>query len=136
MGRRTNQHASGVAALRKIGICSDKKLLQNIDFRPVDMNNIDRDLDGSFDFCWSICALEHLGSIKKGFDFIENSLRTLRPGGVAVHTMEFTFDPGPTRDNIRTVLFTQAKIVEFAEKLRRKGFTVADLDFSAGRRTS
>ena len=128
----TNQHASSVAALRKINICSDEKLLQNIDFRPLDMNNIDRDLDGSFDFCWSICALEHLGSIKKGFDFIENSLRTLRPGGVAVHTMEFTFDPGPARDNHPSVLFTQAKIVEFAEKLSRQGYTVADLDFSPG----
>ena len=66
----TNQHASSVAALRQINICPDEKLLQNIDFRPVDMNNIDRDLDGSFDFCWSTCALEHLGSIKNGFDFI------------------------------------------------------------------
>ena len=128
----TNQHTSSVAALRKINICSDEKLLQNIDFRPVDMNNIDRDLDSSFDFCWSICALEHLGSIKKGFNFIENSLRTLRPGGVAVHTMEFTFDTGPERDNHPSVLFTQAKISEFTEKLRRQGFTVADLDFSPG----
>lgn len=96
------------------------------------MNDIDRDLDGGFDFCWSLCALEHLGSIDKGFDFIRNSLRTLKPGGVAVHTTEFTFDPGPVRDNNPCVLFTKDRLVEFAERLRREGFTVAEFDFSPG----
>ena len=113
-------------------ICPEEKLLQNIDFKTLDMNNIDRDLDRSFDFCWSACALEHLGSIENGFKFIRNSLRTLKPCGVAVHTTEFTFDGGPTRDNNATVLFTKDKIVDFAERLRRDGFTVAELDFSAG----
>jgi len=28
------------------------------------------DLTG-FDFCWSICALEHLGTIAQGLDFIK-----------------------------------------------------------------
>ncbi len=127
-----NQHASQVADLLRHDLCPDPLLLKNIAFRPVDMNDIDRDLDGSFDFCWSICALEHLGSIQKGFDFIENSLRTLRPGGVAVHTTEFTFDAGPARDNVGTVLFTKEMMIEFADKLRSKGFEVADFDFSPG----
>ncbi len=126
------QHASSVEALRKRAICPDEKRLETIEFRPLDMNDIDRDLDGGFDFCWSLCALEHLGSIDKGFDFIRNSLRTLKPGGVAVHTTEFTFDPGPVRDNNPCVLFTKDRLVEFAERLRREGFTVAEFDFSPG----
>ncbi len=128
----TNQHAASVEALRNRNICPDDKLLENIDFRPLDMNNIDRDLDGLFDFCWSTCALEHLGSMEKGLSFIRNSLRTLRPGGVAVHTTEFTFDPGPIRDNNATVLFTKDKMLEFVEKLRLEGFSVSELDFSPG----
>ena len=52
------------------------------------MNAIPTDLSG-YDFCWSACALEHLGSIRLALDFIRNSLETLRPRGIAVHTTEF-----------------------------------------------
>ena len=128
----TNQHASSVAAVLNRKVCPDEELLQNVVFRSVDMNDIDRDLDGMFDFCWSTCALEHLGSVEKGFDFIENSLRTLKPGGVAVHTTAFTFDSGPLRDNVRNVLYNKEKIIEFVEKLQGNGFSVAQLDFSPG----
>ena len=43
----------------------------------------------SFEFTWSSCALEHLGSLRAGLDFIVESMRCLRPGGIAVHTTEF-----------------------------------------------
>jgi SAM-dependent methyltransferase len=69
--------------------------------RDVDMRAIPDDLRG-FDFIWSSSSLEHLGSIKAGLEFLETSLRCLRPGGVAVHTTEFnvesnnaTLDHGP-----------------------------------------
>ena len=55
------------------------------------MNAVPGDLRG-FDVCWSACALEHLGSIERGLSFIEQSLNTLRPGGLAVHTTEFNLD--------------------------------------------
>ncbi len=62
----------------------------NIEHRFVDMNAIPDDLR-DFDFCWSMCAFEHLGTIARGLDFVENSIATLKPGGVAVHTTEFSF---------------------------------------------
>src|SRR5690606_19636013 len=58
------------------------------ELRYVDMNAIDNDISG-YDFCWSICAYEHLGSIKKGQDFVVNAMKVLKPGGIAVHTTEF-----------------------------------------------
>ncbi len=61
---------------------------RNVSFRPVDMNAIPSDLN-DFDFCWSACAFEHLGSIRQGLDFLHNSLAPLRAGGIAVHTTEF-----------------------------------------------
>lgn len=129
---RENQHSSGVNTLRLRNICPDDELLNNISFRPVDMNNIDTDLKGRFDFCWSACALEHLGSIDKGLQFIRNSLETLRTGGVAVHTTEFTFDTETAHQVWPTVLYTKDHLVGFVEGLRREGFTVAELDLSSG----
>lgn len=102
--------------------------------REVDMNAIPADLAG-FDFCWSICALEHLGSIAKGLAFIEASLSTLRPGGVAVHTLEFNVEnDGPTIDNWITVLFQQRHLEALATRLRDQGHRVEELDFDTGSR--
>jgi 2-polyprenyl-3-methyl-5-hydroxy-6-metoxy-1,4-benzoquinol methylase len=129
---KTNQHSSEVSALRWRNICPDDDLLNNISFRSVDMNNIDADLSGKFDFCWSACSLEHLGSISKGLQFIRNSLDTLRSGGVAVHTTEFTFDTETAHQVWQTVPYTKDHLVEFADRLRREGFTVAELDLSSG----
>jgi len=61
-----------------------------VEFQPVDMNFIPEHLEG-YDFCWSICAFEHLGSIERGLVFVERAMRVLKPGGLAIHTTEFNF---------------------------------------------
>ncbi len=98
----------------------------------VDMNDIPA-FEEKFDFCWSICALEHLGSIANGLAFIENSLRVLKPGGIAVHTTEFncladrhTIDRGPT------VLFQRAHFEELARRLAASGHRLLGPDFDVG----
>ena len=53
------------------------------------MNKIPIKYYNKFDFVWSNCALEHLGSMNHGVEFIFSSLKCLRSGGVAVHTTEF-----------------------------------------------
>ena len=69
--------------------CSEN-LLAQLNYSDVDMNAIpDRLLQGQYDFVWSSCALEHLGGINQGLDFIKTSLRALKVGGMAVHTTEF-----------------------------------------------
>ncbi len=128
----TNQLSESVESVRHRKICPDDGLLANIQFRYADMNDIPRDLDGGFDFCWSSCALEHLGSIDKGVRFIEQSLKTLKPGGVAVHTTEFNLQDGDTIDNWSTVLFQKRHLTELAERLTASGHKVAPLDFSPG----
>ncbi len=84
----TGQHAEGLDALSRPDILPDEALRRSVSFRAVDMNAIPADLAG-FDACWSSCCFEHLGSIEHGLRFVENSLETLKPGGVAVHTTEF-----------------------------------------------
>ncbi|MBV8889339.1 MAG: class I SAM-dependent methyltransferase [Alphaproteobacteria bacterium] len=129
----TRQHAVGVDTVRNAEICPDPAKLQNIAFRFVDMRHIPRDLDGAFDFCWSSCALEHLGSIAAGAAFIENSLRALKPGGVAVHTTEFNLsETGDTLDYGDPVLFQRRHIEAIAAHLTAQGNPIAPLDFDAG----
>ena len=100
--------------------------------RFVDMNAIPDDLR-DYDFCWSVCALEHLGSIQRGLDFVEHAMATLRPGGVAVHTTEFNIiDEGKTVDNWPTVLFQRKHIEGLVARLESSGHDVAPLNFDLG----
>lgn len=128
----TNQHVQSFEKLRRRDICPDESRLATIEGTYLDMNAIPADLKGKFDFCWSICSLEHLGSIHNGLNFIENSLDTLKPGGIAVHTMEFNVNDGETIDNWPTVLFQKHHLLELARRLRQKGFDVYELDFDLG----
>lgn len=106
------------------------RLPVNID-REVDMRSIPEDLR-DFDFVWSCCALEHLGSIAAGLEFVCAAMRCLKPGGVAVHTTEFNITPdNRTLDNTTTVLFRRQDIDALVARLRREGHEI-DVDYSLG----
>src|SRR5262249_38291312 len=65
----TEQHASKLEALNERKICDPEIFRKLVAFRYVDMNAIPADLRG-FDFTWSSCSFEHLGSIDRGMRFI------------------------------------------------------------------
>lgn len=129
----TDQHAQSKEILNSRGICDAEAFERLVTFRNVDMNAIDGDLI-DFDFCWSACALEHLGSIELGLRFVENSLRCLKPGGVAVHTTELNCSSDQsTIDNAETVLFRKCDLIELTRRLKNAGHRV-ELNFSLGDR--
>lgn len=128
----TGQHTTSADFSYHEHLIDRERFDELVSLRHVDMNAIDADLAG-YDFCWSVCALEHLGSIEKGLAFVENSLATLRPGGLSVHTTEFNFANGhETIDNWPTVLFQRRHFIELAGRLEAKGHKVAPLDFDVG----
>lgn len=128
----TNQHAVGKNALSKPQICPEEIFERNVEFRPCDMNNVPEEFV-DFDFCWSACALEHLGSIDHGLSFIERSIECLKPGGWAVHTTEFnTASNDDTIDNMGTVLFRKKDFLALAARLKAKGHKVTPFDFNLG----
>ena len=129
---KSGQHVAGFERIRRPEICPDASRLATIEGAYLDMNDIPPVLDGQFDFCWSICSLEHLGSIENGLTFIENSLRTLKPGGVSVHTAEFNINEGKTIVTGPTVLFQKHHFLQLAQRLRAQGFQVYDFDFDSG----
>jgi len=126
----TDQHAPNIKRMHRPDIVPLEKFEEHVRFRPVDMNEIPSDLDGQFDFCWSSCALEHLGSIRKGLDFIHNAMRTLKPGGYAVHTTEYNYMRDEmTLDNWPTVLFRRRDLELVAAELSAAGHYVYPFDF-------
>ena len=125
----TNQHATG--AVNDRGICDAALFAERVSFRMVDMNAIPDDLSG-FNFTWSSCALEHLGSIANGLRFIKESLRPLVSGGVAVHTTELNcYSDEETVDNEVTVLFRRRDLQKLAAELRAQGHRL-QLNFDLG----
>lgn len=129
----TNQHADSLADLLYPQICPPDQFYSHVDFQYADMNNIsDIFMQEQFDFSWSCCAFEHLGSIEQGKQFILNQMRCLKPGGVALHTTEFNIMSDVlTIDHTPTVLFRKRDIEDIARQLRNDGHTI-DVTYNTG----
>jgi hypothetical protein len=128
---QVDQYAGDLEALNAYGISDPQTFRTNVTYRTVDMRAIPADLVG-FDFTWSACAFEHLGSIEAGVEFVLNQMRCLRPGGVAVHTTEFNVCSNHhTVLAGDTVLFRRHDLEALATTLRRQGHQVS-LDFTLG----
>ncbi len=127
------QLCDGLNSLNQRKICADDVFMENVKFRPVDMNDIPSDLDG-FDFNWSSCSFEHLGSIYLGLNFLRDQLNTLKPGGWAVHTTEFNVssESQTITEHRNTVIFRRSDILAFADWAEKEGHHVETLDFSLG----
>jgi SAM-dependent methyltransferase len=126
------QHAATLDALNDRGLCAPDQFRSLVSLREVDMNAIPPDLRG-FDFVWSACSLEHLGSLRRGLDFIHNSVKCLKPGGVAVHTTEFNLSSlDETLEDPNCVVYRRCDIEQLVEELRRDGHAVAPVSFDPG----
>jgi 2-polyprenyl-3-methyl-5-hydroxy-6-metoxy-1,4-benzoquinol methylase len=129
----TGQHTSELRKLHFPHLVSKDRFDSLVDLQYVDMNDLPDSLANKYDFCWSICAYEHLGSISNGLRFVKESVKTLKPGGVAVHTTEFSYlNDRETIDNWPTVLFQQKHFEQVAAELERSGHRVEPLDFDVG----
>lgn len=129
---RANQLCSGLDSLYKCDICDRETFYKRVEYLPVDMNAIPSSLR-NYDFNWSSCSFEHLGTIEKGLDFLEKQLVTLKPGGWAVHTTEYNISSNDaTQDHDPTVVFRQRDIEQVARQLRDQGHCVEELDYSIG----
>ncbi len=129
--RDSGQHASSRDVLNKAGICPAQTFEDLVSFEVCDMRTIPSHYR-DFDFCWSSCSLEHLGSIENGLKFIRDSIDTLKLGGVAVHTTEYNVSSNEETldNNPGLVLYRRRDLDGLAEELRAKGHHVADLCYN------
>ena len=131
----TNQHSSSLEAFEKfLPLVCDKDLFyKNVSYRCIDMNHLPEDIDGQFDFNWSACSLEHLGTLELGLEFILNSMRSLKPGGVAVHTTEYNISSNDaTLTSGCTAIYRRKDIEELLFRAIKMGYQACAVDFSTG----
>jgi SAM-dependent methyltransferase len=121
----TGQHASALNDLKYPQIVSEAIFDERVSHRFCDMNAISDDLK-DFDFTWSSCCFEHLGSLEAGMQFVINSVeKTLKPGGIAVHTTEFNLSSNnDTIESGGTVIYRRRDMEELVDRLRARGHEV------------
>ena len=129
---RSGQHADSVDHMCWEEVCSLERFREHVSWRPVDMRAIPGDL-ADFDFCWSICSLEHLGTLEAGLEFIRNSIATLKPGGIAVHPTEFNLSSNDeTVESGPTSIYRRRDMEALKQRLENDGHEVAAFDFTVG----
>lgn len=126
----TDQHGVGLDALHRPHLQPRPEFEAMCRFRAVDMAAIPAELRrGGFDMLWSACALEHLGTLEAGMDFVVAAMECLRPGGVAVHTTEYNLDPaGETLERGPAVLYQRPHLEALAARLAAAGHRMLPLD--------
>jgi 2-polyprenyl-3-methyl-5-hydroxy-6-metoxy-1,4-benzoquinol methylase len=132
--RVSNQHSNSFEDLNERSICEPERFRQLVSFRTQDMNHISADLmTAAFDFIWSACALEHVGSIALAKRFILESLYCLKPGGVAIHTTEYNLSSNSdTLMDGPNVIFRRRDIEELRAELEKAGYRMV-LNLNAGK---
>jgi SAM-dependent methyltransferase len=129
----SSQHAASLDAVYKPALIERDAFDRLVQFVPLDMNAEFPFPPESFDFIWSCCALEHLGTLNHGAGFIIRSARLLRPGGIAVHTTEFNVSSNTeTVASGQNVIFRRRDLEEIAQVLRREEKYIEALDFDPG----
>ena len=128
-----NQHASNLATLEHPAICEKDIFYKNVSFKPINMNEIPPVSEiGEFDFCWSSCAFEHIGSEQQGMDFLLNTLKLLKPGGVSVHTTEYNLSSNKTAITEWGNVFGQDFFKDLFKEVTSRGYSIAPLDYRLG----
>ena len=122
---RTGQFAAKLEDIREASIIDAESFARLVTYETCDMAAIPGHLTG-FDFCWSSCCLEHLGSLEAGLDFIIHSVeQTLRPGGIACHTTELNLSSDiDTVESGATVIYRKQDLLRLVARLEARGHSV------------
>jgi SAM-dependent methyltransferase len=134
-----NWDSSGVwagqsAAVNDRGICDDAAFGACVRFATVDMRQIPKAYEDGFDFVWSSCAFEHLGSVDAGLRFMVEQARCLKYGGVSVHTTELRlFADAPSVDLGDSILFCKDDLERLGEMLAEQGVRLVPFNWELGR---
>jgi hypothetical protein len=117
----TNQHATRLEDLYRAQILPREVFQENVRFQPADMRDPATYPRGQYDFIWSSCALEHLGTLDAGHRFVLDSTdKLLKPKGVAVHTTEFNISSNDKTIEIGpSVVYRRRDLDRLEASLRR-----------------
>lgn len=129
----TGQQAAASSQIWWPGLIGEEEFKKRVAFQPLDMRDVSPLSRERFDFMWSSCSIEHLGSIEAGLRFVEESTKLLQPGGIAVHTTEFNLSSNFwTMETDWCVIFRKKDLADLDRRLRRIGARIRDFDLDPG----
>ena len=111
--------------------CSKAVFDANVSARIASWRRLPPDL-ANFDYLWSSRANEVLYSVAAAAQFVEDSMRCLRPGGLAIHTFGYDLAPsGRSIPSSKRVMMQQGDIERIALLLVSRGHEVAQFKIDA-----
>lgn len=129
----SGQHAASLDALYWPHLIDRPTFDRHVRFMPQDMTKLEPERLGTYDFIWSACSLEHLGTLEAGIQFALRSTEILKPGGIAVHTTEFNLSSTEaTVAEGGNVLYRKRDFESLAARLRLIGCGLERFDDFAG----
>jgi len=129
----TNEFANDLDSLFKPDLIDADMFHERVTFQTADMRDLSQFERNSYDFLWSACALEHLGSLELGMKFVIDAMELLKPGGIAVHTTEINLASlDETIETGGAVIYRQKDLQALDLDLRRNGMALERLDLFPG----
>jgi len=136
-GETTEQESRGGLHLffPEIVQLEDFELL--VHFTEADLREPELDLGGPYDMCWSCAMAQHMGTLDKVTGLLEGSLNLLKPGGVAVHTLDFNVgSDSATVEEPNFSIPRRRDIEALVTRLTRAGHEVLPLNLHPGHDTA
>ena len=131
--RSAHQHSDSKDSLFRGDIIDRTAFDERVSFHNADMTDLAAFERNSYDFIWSSCAMEHLGSLTAGLNFVSAAMDLLKPGGVACHTTEFNISSiDETLTEGMNVIYREADLRGLDRALRLKLCCVEPFDLAPG----
>jgi SAM-dependent methyltransferase len=128
-----NEHAATLDAIYKPELIEREAFDRLVSFQPVNMAKLEGLPSGVFDFAWSSCAFEHIGTLEDGLDFVVSAMRLLKPGGVAVHTTEINLSSNDdTIKDGHLCIYRKRDIEDLDRRLRLIRCGIEAMNWDAG----
>ena len=107
---------------------------KRVHYQPENINSLSDGIQQQrFDFVWSTCSVEHVGSIEKGIAAVLNSVKLLKPGGVAIHTVEFNlWSEEETLLSENESIWRKKDMEKLIAAARKAGYIVPSVSWGAG----
>ena len=129
----SGQQATSASQIYWPGLIGPEAFEKRVRFLPVDMHDLTPLRGQRFDFMWSSCSFEHLGSLEAGLQFVEQSADLLAPGGIAVHTTEYNVSSNAeTMEADWCVVYRKQDLIELSRRLPLRGARLRSLEFETG----
>jgi hypothetical protein len=128
---KTNEHMTA-EVINERKLCPPEQAEKLLKHQFMKMDVIPPEVQ-NYDFVYSCGSLEHIGTIKQSIQYIMDSIKILRPGGVAVHTTEYNvLSYDYTVDSAGTVSLRQKDFRELEKQITAAGHKLVKLNFNLG----